>query len=272
MLEKSEEKELDILINILLEEHNKKIKIPNSLNEKFNLYRSLINIRLPNPIDETYIETENSLLQSMLKTQKITDIKNLLPLSKQYPNSKFKIKNTNKIILYQGDITKLKIDIIVNAGNSEGLGCFNPCHECIDNQIHTFSGIKLRLECNEIMKKKNIINDGECIITNGYNLPCKKVITTCGPCITKKISEDDIKNLSLCYFNSLHILVKEKLRHIAFPTISTGVFNFPKEKACKIALESVDNFLSKNNDDVDFVVFCLHSDKSVSLYKKMVFE
>lgn len=272
MLEKTEEKELDILISILLEEQNTKIKIPKSLNEKFKLYRSLINIRLPNPINETYIKTENSFLQNLLKTQKITEIQNLLPLSKKYPNSKFKIKNSNKIILYQGDITKLKIDIIVNAGNSDGLGCFNPCHECIDNQIHTFSGIKLRLECYEIMKKKKIINDGECIITNGYNLPCKKVITTCGPCIEKNVSDDDIKNLSLCYFNSLDILVKEKLRSIAFPCISTGVFNFPREKACKIALESVDNFLSKYNDCVDFVVFCLHSDKSVLLYKNMVFE
>ena len=154
MLEKTEEKELDILISILLEEQNTKIKIPKSLNEKFKLYRSLINIRLPNPINETYIKTENSFLQNLLKTQKITEIQNLLPLSKKYPNSKFKIKNSNKIILYQGDITKLKIDIIVNAGNSDGLGCFNPCHECIDNQIHTFSGIKLRLECYEIMKKK----------------------------------------------------------------------------------------------------------------------
>ena len=272
MQEKTEEKELDILISILLEEQNKKIQIPSKLNEKFNLYRSLINMRLPNPINEIYIKTEDSFLQNILKTQKVTNINNLLPLSKQYPNSKFKIKNSNKIILYQGDITKLKIDIIVNAGNSDGLGCFNPCHECIDNQIHTFSGIKLRLECNEIMKKKNIINDGECIITNGYNLPCKKVITTCGPCITKNVRDDDIKNLSLCYLNSLDILVKEKLRSIAFPTISTGVFHFPKEKACKIALESVDTFLSKNNDNVDFVVFCLHSDSTVLLYKKMIFK
>ena len=122
------------------------------------------------------------------------------------------------------------------------------------------------------MKKKKIINDGECIITNGYNLPCKKVITTCGPCIEKNVSDDDIKNLSLCYFNSLDILVKEKLRSIAFPTISTGVFNFPKKDACDIALKNVDLFLDKYGDFVNLVVFCLHSDSSVELYEKMILE
>ena len=271
-IESSLENDLNTLISILLEEQSEKIKVPKNINSKFNLYRSLINIRLPKPITSEYITTENSFLQKLLSQNKITEISSLKTISKQYPNSKYKIRNINKISIYQGDITKLKIDIIVNAGNSEGLGCFNPCHNCIDNQIHTFSGINLRLECNEIIKKKKKINDGECIITNSYNLPCKKIITTCGPCILDNVSKEDKENLGKCYLNSLDLLVKEKLRSIAFPTISTGVFNFPKKDACDIALKNVDLFLDKYGDFVDLVVFCLHSDSSVELYEKMILE
>ena len=125
------------------------------------------------------------------------------------------------------------------------------------------------------MKKINKLNDGDCFICNGYNLPCKKVITTCGPCIdpnTNIVTKNDKENLGKCYYNSLNILVKEKLRSIAFPTISTGVFNFPKKEACEIALKNVDLFLDKYGNDVDLVVFCLHSDSSVQLYESMILQ
>lgn len=170
---------LDYLISYLLQE-NKEIKIsniPNELEDKKKLYRSLCNIRYPQIIDEEYIKIENEYLQEELTNKNITKVENIKTIAEMFPNSKLKYKE--KICLWKGDITTLEIESIVNAANSQGLGCFIPCHRCIDNQINSFAGISLRLECNEIMKEKNYsLNTGEAFITKGYNLPAKYVIHT----------------------------------------------------------------------------------------------
>ena len=142
---------LDFLIDYLLKE-NKEIKIeklPENEEEKKKLYRSLCNIREAKPIDEKYIKIENEFLQEELKKKNVTKVDDIETIKES------NLQNKDKICLWQGDITKLEIDSIVNAANSRGLGCFIPCHKCIDNQINTFAGVGLRLECNEIMKKKD---------------------------------------------------------------------------------------------------------------------
>ena len=148
---------LDFLIDYLLKE-NKKIKIdkiPTNIEEKRKLYRSLCNIREPKAISNEYLEKENEFLQEELKKKNITNAQNIQTISETIKKSN--LQNIDKICLWQGDITTLQIDCIVNAANSQGLGCFIPCHKCIDNQINTFAGISLRLECNKIMKDKIII-------------------------------------------------------------------------------------------------------------------
>lgn len=141
------------------------------------MYRSLCNIREPKPISKEYLQIENEYLQEELKKKNITKVENIKTIGETINKSNLEFKDT--ICLWKGDITTLQIDTIVNAGNSKGLGCFIPCHNCIDNQINTYAGVELRLECNEIMKEKNyFLHTGSAFITKGYNLPSKHVIHT----------------------------------------------------------------------------------------------
>jgi hypothetical protein len=170
---------LDFLINYLLKENeNIKIdKMPDNIQEKKNLYRSLCNIREPQPISNEYLKIENEYLTEELDKKRIVDINTIQTIKEQkIPN---KLKNADKICLWQGDMTALKIDTVINPANSQGLGCFIALHNCLDNQLNSNAGISLRLECNEIMKEKDYnLKTGEAIITKGYNLPSKYVIHT----------------------------------------------------------------------------------------------
>lgn len=262
---------LDFLIDYLLNE-NTEIKV-NSIHknelEKKRLYRSLCNIREAKPISNEYLEKENEFLQEELKKKAITNVQNIQTISEAIKESN--LKNKDKICLWQGDITTLQIDSIVNAANSQGLGCFIPCHKCIDNQINTFAGISLRLECNGIMKEKNyFLETGKTFITNGYNLPAKYVIHTVGPIIYDKVTDKEIKELRECYMNSLQIAKENKIRTIAFPCISTGEFRFPKEQASRIAIETVDRFLDENREHFDKVVFNVYGEEDYKIYERNI--
>ena len=244
-------KRLDYLINILLKETDYKIKIPNSLKEKHFIYKALCNMRSPNPLPKDFMKVESEYLQERLSASHITK---------------------DKICLWKGDITKLKIDAIVNAGNSDGLGCFVPTHVCIDNQIHSEAGVGLRLECYEYMVKVGgKLNDGEAMITNAYNLPCKKVIQTVGPCLeggygpSKKQSSD----LGECYTNSLKLLTENNLYSIAFPAISTGLYGFPKDQAAVIAIRKIDEYISEFNGNKDKIKVLLnvYDDSNLNVYE-----
>lgn len=150
-------------------------------------------------------------------------------------------------------------------------GCFIPCHKCIDNQINTFAGIELRLECNEIMKEKKYhLETGEAIITKGYNLLSKNVIHTVGPIIYDLVTEERKRELSRCYISSLELAIKNKIRTIAFPCISTGEFRFPKEIACKIAIQTVDSFLTQNRERIDKVIFNVYGEEDYKIYEQKV--
>ena len=175
---------IDYLIDYLLKESGRE-NFDYSNRDKKSLYRALVNVRQANPISEDFLKVEDEYLQEELKNKIITDVKKIKTIRETYENTK--VVNSNKICLWQGDITKLEIDAIVNAGNSQGLGCFIPNHNCIDNQINTFAGVRLRLACNEIMKDLNYnLQTGKAIITKGYNLPSKYVIQTVGPSYGRK--------------------------------------------------------------------------------------
>ena len=259
---------LDYLIDYLLKESGRN-NFDYSNRDKKSLYRALVNVRQPNPISEDFLKVEDEYLQEELKKQNITNVNDIKSIKEQYNNSN--IVNNDKICLWQGDITKLNIGAIVNAGNSQGLGCFIPNHNCIDNQINTFAGVRLRLACNDIMKDINYnLETGKAIITRGYNLPCKYIIQTVGAIIENEVTDTKIKELSDCYKNSLQLAIDNGIRTIAFPCISTGVFKFPKTKASQIAIKTVDEFISNNKNTIDKVVFNLWSDEDVIIYEQNI--
>lgn len=250
MKEKIVRELIDYFINENKEYQN--IIIPNTYEEQRILLRGLINMRLPLSISTEILNKEDKLLQLELKEKGINDIKDLKEVDKN-------------IYLWLGDITTLKVDLIVNAGNNEGLGCFNPTHHCIDNTIHTFSGIRLRLECNDILKGKKLFN-GDIIVCNAYNLPCKKVITTVGPQRFDDITTQDKEDLENCYRNSLEYAIKNGYKSIAFPSIATGLFGYPIREAKKIAFKVVKEYTSNNDIKVIFNVF---SEEDYNEYSKL---
>ncbi|MDE5538881.1 MAG: macro domain-containing protein, partial [Bacilli bacterium] len=212
------------IIKYLKDESNYQFEISKSYEELKNTYKALVNLRIPKSISEEILDIEDQYLKLELKDKKITDVDDLKEIEKN-------------IVLWQGDITTLKCDIIVNAGNNEGLGCFNPSHICIDNVIHTNAGMRLRLECNDILRG-NTIKNGDFIVCNAYNLPCKKVLTTVGPQVIESVTKQNETDLANCYKNALEYAIKNNYKSIAFPSISTGLFAYPIEKAKIVAYNS----------------------------------
>lgn len=253
----NEIEKLDYLLDYLLKENPRVNNIPENYEDKKKLWRALCNVREPKAISDDFLKVEDEFLQEELKNKDITDAND--------------IKSDGKIALWQGDITKLKIDAIVNAANSEGLGCFQPLHNCIDNQIQTYAGVQMRLECHEYMKKIDYnLPTGEAFITKGYNLPCKYVIHTVGPIIQFRVTEKEETQLANCYKNSLKLAIDNGIRTIAFPCISTGVFRFPKDLASKIAIKAVNEFIDNNSDKIDKVVFTLWTNEDVAIYEENI--
>lgn len=250
---------LDFLINYLIKEKKKEYCEEKQLSyeEKRLIYRSLCNIRNPLPISEEYIKIENEFLKEESNRKGVKEAADIDCFTKI---------NKTQICLWRGDITTLKIDAIVNAANSKGIGCFIPCHRCIDNAIHSASGISLRLECNEVMNQIGILKTGQTFITSAYNLPSKYVIHTVGPVIYSNVTEKDILELKNCYINSLKIASENNIKEIAFPCISTGEFRFPKKMAANIALNAVKEYLNKSDVSIEKVVFNVFSEEDYKIY------
>ena len=250
-------KRLDYLIQYLLNENNQyyEIAIPKSTDEKKRILRSLMNIREPLPISREFLKIQDEYLQEELKRQQIISIQDLTPLKPQ-------------LYLWKGDITKLQADAIVNAGNNALLGCFIPCHSCIDNAIHSYAGIQLRLECQKIMKQQNSPEPtGKAKITKGYNLPAKHVIHTVGPIVGMEVTEKQKEELKSCYVSCLKLAEKNGLKSIAFCCISTGEFHFPNKLAAQIAVETVDRYLSGSN--LERVIFNVFKEEDEHIYRKL---
>ncbi|MCD7950354.1 MAG: protein-ADP-ribose hydrolase [Erysipelotrichaceae bacterium] len=247
---------LDYLINYLLDESDI-IYIPKTLSDKKILLRSLMNIREPKLISKEFLAIQDSYLQEELASKKINDISMLQPLQKQ-------------IYLYQGDITLLKADAIVNAANNQMLGCFIPNHQCIDNAIHTYAGIQLRLECYNMMKAQNQLEPtGKAKITKGYNLPAKYVIHTVGPIIQGKLTNHDCELLESCYRSCLELADAYHLKSIAFCCISTGEFRFPKYAAATIAIHTVKEYLQQTHTTME-VIFNVFKDEDKQIYEQLL--
>ncbi len=249
------------LISYLLNENENysHIQIPISESDRKNLLRSLFNVRPPKPISDEFLKIQDAYLQKEIKERGIIDYKTLSPTA-----------INDKIYLWQGDITTLKIGAIVNAANSALLGCFQPCHSCIDNIIHTLSGVQLRLECDKIMQNQGHEEEtGTAKITSAYNLPSDYVIHTVGPIISGKLTDKDRALLANCYRSCLELAVKNEIESIAFCCISTGVFCFPQDEAAKIAVDTVIEFLKQDCNTLN-VVFNVFTDRDLKIYQSLL--
>ena len=255
------QEQLDFLINYLIDERNEAIEIPESYHDKRNLLRALMNIRIPSELSDEFLKVQDDFLTQETLNKDLTSIDG--------------INETNgKIMIWQGDITTLKVDAIVNAANSKLLGCFVPLHNCIDNVIHSSAGLQLREECNKIMEMQEMDEEvGKAKITSAYNLPSKYVIHTVGPAIPQglKPSGKDCEALANCYKSCLEIATSYKLESLAFCCISTGVFNFPQKLAAEIAVKTVEDYLDFNETTLENVIFDVFSDDDYSIYKDLLF-
>lgn len=237
----------------------RKIKVPPREMEQKQLLRSLMNVRPPMPASGDFLNVQDAYLSEEINQRGIVDSSDLFPT-----------RLNSRLFLWQGDITRLKVDAIVNAANSALLGCFRPCHSCIDNIVHTLSGVQLRLACNEIMQAQGHEEaTGTAKITAGYNLPCKYVLHTVGPIVSGPLQERDCELLASCYRSCLELAVKNGVHSIAFCCISTGVFCFPQDRAAEIAVQTVSRFLAQEQS-LRQVIFNVFTDRDLILYQKLL--
>lgn len=247
------------LIKSLLSQHKEyeNMQIPTDLQNQKRLLLALLNIRMPEPISNKFLTVQDEYLQEEIRKKGITDIKTLSPA-------------IDDIYLWQGDITTLKCDAVVNAANSQMLGCFCPNHGCIDNAIHTYAGIQLRLKCYELMQKQGYEEPvGNAKITPAYNLPSRYVIHTVGPYINGSLSQDDKNLLMLCYKNCLKLADENNLNSIAFCCISTGEFHFPNDEAAKIAINTVEEYKQKTGSKIK-VIFNVFKETDLHIYRNLL--
>lgn len=215
------------------------------------LFRSLVNVRPPSKASDNFIELQDSYLKDELEAKGVV-----------------KLDLTEKITLWQGDITRLAVDGIVNAANSSMLGCFIPCHGCIDNAIHTFAGVQLRIECNQIMRVQNEPEKtGVAKITKAFNLPSKFILHTVGPIVEDKLTPLLCEQLESSYRSCLELAKENNLKSIAFCCISTGEFRFPNQKAAEIAIKTVTEY-TKNSDIK--VIFNVFKDEDRLIYEQLL--
>ena len=248
---------VDFLINYLISERDDlgRIEIPETEQDKFRLYRSLVNIRPAVKASDDFLKVEDEYLSEQTASKVITDISDLTPIE-------------DSIYLWKGDITTLKCGAIVNAANSGMTGCWQPCHSCIDNCIHTFAGVRLRYECGQIMEKQGHEEPtGKAKITPAYNLPCDYVIHTVGPIVQEQLTDGHCRLLESSYQSCLEIAVQNGIDSIAFCCISTGVFGFPQDKAAEIAVRTVREFRQRNDIKVIFYVF---KEDDHEIYKRLL--
>ncbi len=260
----SEKEKLDTLLRALLGERPEysRIVIPDALEDKRNLLRSLMNVRMPAPLPPGLMELQDSELAEQRREKGVVPLSSI-PVSPRYP----------RLRLWQGDITRLEVDAIVNAANSQMLGCFVPMHRCIDNAIHSAAGMQLRSECAHIMQAQGHEEPtGKAKITHGYNLPAKWVIHTVGPIVYGEYpTDEDCRLLADCYRNCLALADDKGLRSIAFCCISTGEFRFPQDKAAEIAVATVREYFDAHpGSGVEAVVFNVFKDTDYYLYKELL--
>ncbi len=249
------------LIDELLKEdpQYQEITIPTDAQAQKNLLRALMNLRSPMPISHEFLRIQDEYLSAERDAAGVVDAMTLPTLPCD-----------SRLVLWQGDITTLSIDAIVNAANSALRGCFWPLHSCIDNIIHSKSGIQLRLKCDEIMNLQGQDEPtGRAKITPAYNLPSKYVLHTVGPIIQGKVTDEDRHLLASCYRSCLELASASGVQSIAFCCISTGEFHFPNGEAAEIAVDTVRDYL-KTDEKIRRVIFNVFKDEDLHIYKKIL--
>ncbi len=249
------------LINELMSEDDyyRNYDIPSDEKEQKDLLRALMNVREPKDISEEFLEIQDEYLAEDNATHGYVPIDELKP-----------VESNPNLYIWQGDITRLKVDAIVNAANSQMCGCFQPLHNCIDNVIHSKSGIQLRLKCADIMRHQGHEEPtGQAKITCAYNLPCKHILHTVGPIVRGPLTKEHEKLLASCYKSCLDLAAENGVKTIAFCCISTGVFMFPNQRAAEIAVGTVKKWLNTMNSDMN-IIFNVFKDIDLDIYDKIL--
>ncbi len=249
------------LIERLLEEmpQYRDVEIPGDETGQRRLLRSLFNVRPPYPAAPDFLKVQDEYLSEVIRERGIVDSKVLTPTSAD-----------SRLYLWKGDITALRCDAIVNAANSALLGCWQPCHSCIDNIIHSFAGVQLRIACNEIMQAQGHEEaTGTAKITPAFNLPCKYVLHTVGPIVRGRLMPLHCRQLASCYRSCLELADQNQVQSIAFCCISTGVFLFPNEEAAKIAVQTVKDYKAETGSQIK-VIFNVFKELDEQIYRSLL--
>ncbi len=257
------------LIRYLLGEnvHYRNTRISEDISEQKDMLRALMNVRMPMPVTEEFLEIQDSYLQTENESMGYVSIDDMTPC-----------KRDDRLYIWQGDITRLSVEAIVNAANSSMLGCFQPLHSCIDNCIHTYAGIQMRAECHRQMNNLRIKYGRDYeqptavpMLTPGYNLPARNVIHVVGPIVNYGLSPELEKELSDCYKNTLNMCAENSLKSVAFCCISTGVFHFPNQRAAEIAVNTVTDWMNEHEDQMERVIFNVFKDEDKEYYEQLLF-
>ena len=224
------------------------------------LLRSLMNLRPPMPLDLGFLKVQDDLLSAEREEKGVVEGEALPPTA-----------GDPRLVLWQGDITRLRADAIVDADNSALLGCFVPCHGCIDNAIHSAAGLQLRDECNQLMLAQGHPEPaGRAKLTRGYNLPARYVLHTVGPIVGRWVTWKDRRELAFCYRACLELAAEHGLRSVAFCCISTGEFRFPNREAAGIAVKTVREFLDQRTTSIERVIFNVFKDLDAAIYRRLL--
>ena len=255
----TQEERLEYLVQALLAERG--MPPPAHTQDKKRLFRALCNTRPPLPADPAFLRIQDAYLTGEIERRGITGLDDLEPLR-------------DGLYVWRGDITALRADGVVNAANSRLLGCFVPCHGCIDNAIHTFAGVQLRLACEELMERQGGEEPvGRAKLTPAFNLPSRYVLHTVGPYIDPDIegapADADCRRLASCYRACLALADHEGLASLAFCCISTGEFHFPHERAAAVAVETVLGYLHETQSKIK-VIFNVFQETDELCYRRLL--
>ncbi len=250
----------NIIMYLMADEHVSH-RIPSSLEERQRMMRALMNVWEPRPISEDFLKMQDAELQMQREDKGVVKLEEVAAAN----SSLFTFHSS--LLLWQGDITRLKVEAIVNAANAQALGCWAPLHNCIDNCIHSAAGIQLRKECADKMQGR-LLATGDAFITQGYNLSARHVIHTVGPIIPDGVpTKEQEEQLAQCYRSCLDLAEQNGLESIAFCCISTGVFHFPNELAARIAIETVKSY---PRHALKTIVFNVFLDKDRNIYQQLL--
>lgn len=235
------------------------VGIPGDASAQKDLLRALMNVRPPKAISDEFLQIQDTYLTAESEADGIVNINDLTHFGRD-----------KRLYLWQGDITTLKCDAIVNAANPQMRGCFIPLHRCIDNCIHSKSGIQLRLKMDELMRRQGHDEPvGSAKISPAYNLPCEYVIHVAGPIVYDELEDEHIEQLTTCYRTCMEVADLYELTSIAFCCISTGEYHFPRDKAAQIATDTVRKYLDEHSSDIR-VIFNVFSDEDLELYTHLL--